>query len=266
MKRFWRTISCVFHKYLLWSVIAYVVLMSPFYYIYSFVGTPEKIKEPATTYSYIILLCYGLSRVWRFHPIFNATYLMQLALSPWNCKHSLPKGPVHLFWADAVVVGFIMLLSLFFPVNDWPALPFIFLIGYNAGLFLSFCMTNQIRFIVLYLLIIPLIAYPHDNGFIAALVVLLITAIGLYGIRCYFIKFPWNTSWWTGNQVELLKREAIGRRVIQWPFCDLRTSSLFSGGAAFALMMGALVFWYIHPIDRLSHMSGEDYISNTYYG
>lgn len=251
MKTFWQTIMRVFHKYLFGSVIAYLIIIFPLSLLFRFVEAPEKIKEPATVYSCIILFCYGLSRVWRFHPEFNKSYLTQLALSPWELGKALPRGRVHLFWADAVVVAFFILLTFLFPVYDRVTLLMSFFVGYNMGLLLSFCSSGQERFITLYVLLTPLTVFPHLNPYLALLVLIGLTAIGTYGLHYYLKEFPWNTSWWKFNQVEELKKKAAQERIIQWPFLELNATRISSGGIGMGIAVAALFSWWFHVVDWL---------------
>lgn len=266
MKIFWQMIVRMLHIFFIWTVIAFLVLMIPMQLFCHLLGNPEALKGTMSVFLHLSLFVYGFLRVFRFHPVFNKVYLMHLTLSPWQIGKPLPRGPVQLFWADGVIVGFFMLLSYFFSIEYLLVLPFIFLFGYNVGLYMSFCATGNIKYVIAYSVLAPLIVYPHLNGIVSGFVLLLITGIGHHGIRCYLKAFPWDTTWWTGNQVDMLKRQAIRRRVIQWPFFDLRTPSLFSGGAAVSMTIAALAFWYIHTIGWFIYTVDDSRIDGLFYG
>ncbi len=164
----------------------------------------------------------------------------------------LPYGPIHLIWFDVAIVGFILLLTLVFPViNPWIVIA-AFLAAYAAGLFLSFLLTDQADYIAAYLVLAPLCVYPHLDIRIAIVVLFGLVGIGLWGIRSYLREFPWNTAWWNKNMIEHLKRDAIKRRIIQWPFPELgprNLTPLTLGEAAFLVL---LISWWIHVIEWIA--------------
>lgn len=49
--------------------------------------------------------CYAIFRIWRFHPACNQRYSAWLIATPWTWHKTLPLGPVHPVWQDAVVLG-----------------------------------------------------------------------------------------------------------------------------------------------------------------
>ena len=206
---------------------------------------PQKTNSVFFTF---IAACYGFLRVWRFHPIFNGIYLTQLALSPWAFHKPLPRGPVHLSGADAVVLGLLTLLTFVFPVESRWMLLVVFLAAYAAGLFLSFCMADQGVYVTLYVLLAPLSYYPHGNIHITAIVLAGLTGIGLWGVRSYLAQFPWNTPWWNETMVERLKRDAVNRQVIQWPFRQLAVRAKASLTLCEGAFVGLLVFWWVHVV------------------
>ncbi|MEN8126772.1 MAG: hypothetical protein ABFR90_03095 [Planctomycetota bacterium] len=250
MKTFWQTLSRVFHKYLVWSLIGYLILMFILDLVFSYAGAPERIREVSSGYSFVILFCYGFSRVWRFHPAFKKDYITLLTLSPWNSSKNLPRGPIHPFWADAVIISAFMLLTLLFPVYNCWILPMYFIIGYNFGMLISFLVTRQMRFVAVYILLAPFVVYPHFNSTIVSIfVLLLMMSIGLYAVKIYLKQFPWNTNWWKANQLEELRTKAIQERVAQWPFQDLCDRNVFSIGYPLGVFIAAASFWFMHVIN-----------------
>ena len=256
MKTFLQRIRQIFPAFLLFTCIAYAFIMLPanlFLRIYA----PEDLKITAglnTSFFIFVLVFYGFLRVLRFHPAFNKSYLTQLALSPWHIGKTLPHGPIHLFWADAVILGFLALLTLIFPVESLWTLLLAFIAAYVLGLFVSFCLAGQFGFAVLYLILAPLIVYPHLNPHIAILVLICLAVIGLWGVYSYLANFPWNTPWWNGNMIKQLKEDAINRRIIQWPFRELAPRNIFSMDFVNSVLPTVLAFWWIHVIMWLSAM------------
>jgi hypothetical protein len=61
-----------------------------------------------------ISIVYGLGRVYAFHPCFDADYRAWLMRSPYTGGETLPSGPVHLVWKDAVVVAALSVLGAFY--------------------------------------------------------------------------------------------------------------------------------------------------------
>jgi hypothetical protein len=57
-------------------------------------------------------ILYGGHRAIAVHPDFDAGYRKWLATTPWTVRKPLPMGPVHLVWEDGVVVGTLILASL----------------------------------------------------------------------------------------------------------------------------------------------------------
>ena len=246
--KFLRTIRKMLPKYALGLFILGLIILSFCNLVFIIAEQDEERINTNSLCLYLLMIAYGISRVWRFHPTFKKDYLIQLALSPWNSSKALPRGPICLHWIDIFIVGFIVFLTRIFPVQNWLIIPFIFLVGYNIGLFLSFCFSEQKGFIISYVFLAPITVYPHMNTYIALTMLIILTVIGTIGLYCYFKEFPWNTSWWKHNQVEELKSQAISRRVIQWPFRELRVLQMFSGGTDVGIFSAILIFWYFHSI------------------
>ncbi|MBL7214776.1 MAG: hypothetical protein ISS71_03750 [Phycisphaerae bacterium] len=264
MKTFWQTIYRTMWKSTLWLTAMAIVILSIVNGIAYCFGDPPLVKIN-TWYIGAIVAIYSMTRIFRFHPAFNKKYLIQLTLSPWKVGKALPRGPVNLFWADAIIVTFFMVLTFIFPVHHWPILLIIFLAAYNLGLLASFCITRQIEFISTYVLLAPLIVYPHLNFYIALMVLISLTSIGLWGVHCYFKQFPWNTPWWNKNQVDELKQQAITQRVIQWPFRELNITNIFSAGVETGVILAILFFMYAHTINWLVYNMENERITAFIY-
>lgn len=239
----------VFPGIMVVCILVYVFVMVPVQMFFQRYAPEEAFPQKTNTVFFtFIAACYGFLRVVRFHPVFNRPYLTQLALSPWALHKPLPCGPVHLSGADAVVLGLLALLTVVFPVESRWTLLVVFLAAYAAGLFVSFCMADQAVYISLYVILAPLSYYLHGTIHLTAIVLAGLVGIGLWGVRSYLAQFPWNTPWWNETLVGRLKRDAVNRQVIQWPFRKLAvrvTASLTLWEGAF---IGLLVFWWVHVI------------------
>ena len=247
-------ITRVFWRYSWWAFAAFLFMMIPLH----FLGGEEVIEIFSAVYLALLLAFYGYTRIRRFHPIFNKDYLTQLAMSPWNVNKRLPRGSVHLFWADAIILAFFTLLTLWLPGHRWTIPLFAFMVGHIIGLYDSFCKTDQVRFVFLYALFAPLAIYPHFNVIISFVVLIALIAIGYYGVYCYLKEFPWNTPWWNENQIKTLKQKAIRRRVIQWPFHFLCVEETLSITFAASVMIALIVFWWLYVIEWIAINSGGE--------
>jgi hypothetical protein len=82
---------------------------------------------------HLMAVCYllaghGIWRVTGFHPALVPGYRQWLRTTPWTPDRSLPRGPLHLTWQDAVVVAAATCLCLSF--ESWKLVPLAFLAGY----------------------------------------------------------------------------------------------------------------------------------------
>jgi hypothetical protein len=66
-----------------------------------------KIRDGSVT---AMMVLYGAFRVAAFHPLFQPKYRAWLRQTPWTWRKSLPLGPIHLVWIDAIVLGVVLLL------------------------------------------------------------------------------------------------------------------------------------------------------------
>lgn len=264
MKSFCRILYRTLWKNIAWMLAIQIIVLAMVNWFTHWYGAPPLYEVNAIIFGFI-LIGYGISRAWRFHPVFNKTYLTQLSLSPWNREKALPRGPVHLFWADIVILAVFTALTFVFPVTHW-TLPFIFfLAAYNAGLLISFFITGLSGLGILYIFLAPLTVYPFFN-FHAALIVLIgLTGIGTFGIHSYFAKFPWNTPWWNEDLLAVLKQRAKERRIILWPFRELSADSVFSSGLEVGLLMSILFFVYAHVINWIAYKTDNDRLTPLFY-
>lgn len=227
----------VFWKYLGWAIIPF-----PFMLGILIVLDRDAIEAFSSIYLAFLLSFYGYTRIRRFHPIFNKDYLSLLAISPWDHRKALPRGPIHLCWADAVILVFFVILSLLLSGKYWPIPLFAFFAGHIIGLCNAFCKTGQIGFILLYALFVPLTFYPTFNLIVSFGILVALTGAGYYGLHCYLREFPWNTPWWIENPIKTMKNEAVRRRIIQWPFNLIRVEQTIMIALGASALISMVVF------------------------
>jgi hypothetical protein len=190
---------------------------------------------------------YGYYRVRAFHPFYNRQYWQWLCLTPWSIDKPLPRGPVHLIWADLITLGSLTVLAY----SDFPFFAFAPAIAFFAVYLVSIFLTfegEQGCFVVLCLFLAPFAIYPFANLYIALLVLILLYCICWFGLRQFLRDFPWNTKYWKVETVKELKEQAIKQNVIGWPFRYLNIYEIPGISVFDALLWSLLLTWWLHVI------------------
>jgi hypothetical protein len=190
---------------------------------------------------------YGFYRVIAFHPFYNRQYLQWLCLTPWSIDKPLPRGPVHLIWADLITLGPLTVLAYSnFPFYTFAPVIAFFAV-YIVWIFLTF-EGQQGGFAVLCLFLAPFVIYPFANLYIALLVLILLYIICWFALRQFLRGFPWNTKYWTADMVKELREQAIKQNVIGWPFRYLNIYEAFGISVFGAFLWSLLLTWWLHVI------------------
>jgi hypothetical protein len=208
-------------------VFVYVLLYIVFSAIVLWAGragggaAPRKLVMPRIAIETIAIMGYGAYRVLAFHPFYRPSYRRWLESTPWTWPKHLPIGPVHLIWADAVV-----LLAAGLPgwsQGDFEPLPYVslFLGPYLIALGVALWGTGEwaIGFGLLFGAGLMLALWEEpQKAYVAAGVVTYI--LGLVGLVRSYKRWPWALGW-QGDLEQLTQggREAGGSTVrLGWPF------------------------------------------------
>jgi len=215
-----------------------------------------------------LALLYGVSRAVMSHPVTNRGYGAWLATTPWTPDRPLPFGPVWLSVKDltsAVVLLLVgclnvvvdpWLLKTRLPVFHPLTLVACALFAYLAVLCVALAMGKRWLAAIVCLFALPLTVYPVFNPYSAMVVLLLMYVLCYVELRRSLAGFPWNTSYWERDVGEAYRKAAINMRVVGWPFRELtawREDPEITAGMA--VLITALVSWWVHVIARLGNVS-----------
>jgi len=212
---------------------------------YANLEVPREIIKIRILFLGIASAFHGLFRGLAFHPLHDLAYRQWLSVTPWASDKPLPKGPVHLIWTDIL---FLVVLSLLVYSNDvmLSAVPVVAFLGaYLLGVNATF-LGGPKGFLVTTLFLAPLTFYPHKNVFIAGFVLVSLYLFARVGMYQYFKNFPWNTDYWTADQIKELRRYAIRMNMIGWPFKSLGVFDAPSAALLEAFLLSLLLTWWVH--------------------
>lgn len=190
---------------------------------------------------------YGYYRVRAFHPFYSRKYREWLCLTPWSIEKPLPKGPVHLIWADLITLIPLTILA-YSNYSIYTLVPVIVFVCVYLVLTCITFVAEQASFAVLCLFLAPFAIYPFANQNIAVLVLIVLYIICWVGLRQFLRGFPWNTKYWKADMVKELREQAIRQRVIGWPFKYLNVYETFEISISGAFMLSLLLTWWVHVI------------------
>jgi len=148
---------------------------------------------------YVILLSfgalvYGVFRASFFHPALSSDYRAWLRQSPWTPQQALPKGPVHLVWQDAMILGLFFAMPAAYA---WPKIcyvPAAFLVGYGATLTLVNWQTSEDLAVQTAIVLAGVIVLLLPIPWATLLAVSAAAAIAIAGALHSFGDFPWDAS------------------------------------------------------------------------
>ncbi|MEM9353515.1 MAG: hypothetical protein AAGA92_10925 [Planctomycetota bacterium] len=181
----------------------------------------EEFMMPAALVLAYSPLAWGLLKGVVFHPVFDPKYSEWLARTPWDPSLPLPKGPLHIRWPEVAALA--VFTSVVVPIGyglghnpatltPIPALAF--LIGSALAWTLANAMTGQIAhcYAAAALPVVFMAAAPNQAP--AAVLALLLAAIGWHGVRSALRQFPtYGEPLLDGTIGWMSTREFLG-----WPY------------------------------------------------
>jgi len=248
MKTLVRSFQQVIHRWILWAIaldLLFTALLSPICFL---LQDWEMVRNMNTAFLVLFAIAYGLTRCLLIHPVANSKYRQFLALTPYSNRHQLPKGPILLYWPDAVILGLMTAAAWICPPEHWLIPLAAFFVSFLAGHCFCMILTKQKTLLAELLAILPLSIYPHENDAISILVFCIAYGIVWYGTQTYLKQFPWNTSFWNDHYVAHLKEKAFTQKIIQWPWSQLNCEKMVSFGWKTKLVICGLVFWWLHVV------------------
>ncbi|MBN2513437.1 MAG: hypothetical protein JXB18_10905 [Sedimentisphaerales bacterium] len=248
MKTLVRSFQQVIHRWILWAMavdLLFTALLSPICFL---LQDWEMIRNMNAAFLVMFAVAYGLTRCLLFHPAVNSKYRQFLALTPYSSRHQLPKGPILLYWPDAVILGLMTAAAWICPPEHCFVPLISFLLAHLAGHCFCMILTKQKKLLAVLLTILPLSVYPHENGMISFFVLCIAYGIVWYGTQAYLKQFPWNTSFWNDHCIAHLKEKAFTQKIIQWPWYQLNFDKTASLSWKTKLVICGLVFWWLHVI------------------
>lgn len=216
---------------------------------------PKEIGRIRIPFLVLASALYGYYRVRAFHPYLSSQYWQWLCLTPWSMEKPLPKGPVHLIWADLITLVPLTVLAYY----NFPFFAFTPAIAFFAIYLILICLVfegEQGCFAVLCLFLAPFAIYPFANLYVAVLVLIFLYIICWVGLRQFLRGFPWNTKYWKSDMVKELREKAVKQNVIGWPYTYLNVYGTLGISVLAAFLLSLLLTWWVHVI---RWFSGEFY-------
>ncbi|MBX7167463.1 MAG: hypothetical protein K1X74_14125 [Pirellulales bacterium] len=156
----------------------------------------EQVRELARPgmriLSYVLMVLYGLYRVFWFHPTYWQAYREWMLATPWTRRDPLPLGPVHLVPQDAVVWLSLGAANYVWLGNSlWFETALALVIGWLVAALptLIDCEAYASAYGVAFLLIALL--FQHKLPTNVALLVAIAYAIAWWGLHMSMARFPW---------------------------------------------------------------------------
>jgi hypothetical protein len=212
-----------------------------------YLGLPEIKEIGGIRMPFVVIFSawYGYYRVRSFHPFYSRKYREWLCLTPWSIEKPLPRGPVHLIWADLITLVPLTILAY----SNFSIAVLVPLIVFLSVYLVMICITfmaDRASLVVLCFFLVPFTFYPFANRYFAVLVLILLYIICRVGLHQFLRGFPWNTRYWKADPVKELREQAIRQHMIGWPFEYLnvyRTSKISISGA---FILSLLLTWWLH--------------------
>jgi len=205
---------------------------------------------------------YGITRVFRFHPVFRPEYRRWLLATPWTARDPLPLGPVHLVWQDVVIFVLLVAFGYGSPSGTAWLAPAFAVAAYLATLCAALAMTGTHHYayaIVFGLgLALRLVEWPEWSGLALAAT----TAIAWPGVRRSLRALPWYSDrdpygWAKGiSLVESAagqdRLEGMRRRRVGWPFSLVENTDVGPKvPLKHGLLLSVLVGWLVYVVVAL---------------
>lgn len=246
MKRNWRSVLPPRHIVLMCcATYLLTYLVDLLFFIYLDLPEIKEIGSIRMPFLVIFSGWYGYYRVRSFHPFYSRKYREWLCLTPWSIEKPLPRGPIHLIWADLIT----LVPLTFLAYSNFSIAALVPLIVFLSVYLVMICITfvaERASLVVLCLFLVPFTFYPYANRYFAVLVLILLYIICWVGLYQFLRGFPWNTRYWKADTVKELREQAIRQRLIGWPFEYLnvyRTPSISISGA---FILSLLLIWWLH--------------------
>jgi hypothetical protein len=218
----------------------------------------EVLTRPLAVVILILPVAYGVFRGFLFHPIFDPRYCKWLSNTPWTPKHPLPKGPVHLVWTDAVVVGaltaavYLLALTIAPPIWPFVVAP---VVGFTVAIAVFWTLANLAvgQFAHVYAVVwVPVLfgaLRVPSAGFLLCPFVM--AGIAWLGVRRSLASFPWVDA---SNG----KKSKGSTSIVGWPYRDLFRGAVelrTTLGRAFveASIVAGWVWFLTHSIPDHDH-------------
>jgi len=213
-------------------------------------------------------IVYAASRVFMFHPVFNADYHKWLAAVPWTARKPLPAGPVHLVLQDLVVVGSLFAIAwLRHPGINLPRLGVNFLMMYELALVISFVSLARPWFTYAIIFGFGLIVLTRDFPLAALAVAAALYVVSLAGLVRSLQDFEnWDLSWLEEQPIFSLSQQKaldlLRKNILGWPFdCirprDVAGSIRYRDGTMISLLLGWWAFVILQRIGPLPNAQPE---------
>jgi len=126
---------------------------------------------------------------------------------------------------------------------------FIFAASYLLMVNITF-RSRQAAYIVLALFLVPLTLGPYSTPLVPIAVLGGLYILAMAGLYQYFRRFPWSTEYWTGDQLEEMKRTALKQNVLGWPFKFLSVCDAPGVSIQMSLVAGLMAVWWTHLLSR----------------
>lgn len=245
MKRNWRHVLPPRHITILLCTVYLITYLMDFWCINLGISVPKEVGIIRMPFLVLASALYGYYRVRSFHPFYSRKYREWLCLTPWSIEKPLPRGPVHLIWADLITLVPLTILAY----SNFSIVAFVPFIVFLSVYLVMICITfvpNKASLVVLCLFLVPFTFYPFANRYFAVLVLILLYIICWVGLHQFLSGFPWNTRYWKAEPVKELREQAIRQHLIGWPFEYLNVYGTYEISILGAFILSLLLTWWLH--------------------
>lgn len=221
---------------------------------------------------------YGIYRVTAFHPAVRPGYYEWLCTTPWTSSKSLPLGPIHLVWQDAVLMLIVFGLTLprgWFDITSlraWIEKDRLDATAVFAGFFGAYAFT--LGFMLLYtgqkvwgyatLFSFGLMIVSFRQPAYLAVNTVLTLAIAHVGLHLALARFPWPDARTLQKSMQATKnlhaRPGSDANTLGWPYDRLGPQSLDDTEASWdaKFVMGVLMAWWFFVVHYQFRFNGDE--------